>query len=183
MLNDKGKIIAFQPGPFRTSRDARAEIDKVVQFFREQKENQEGFYLLENVLLRPRHNVGTNELQAELLLADIDYSNMVKPVAINPYSFCVTMVFPGWSKKFVQAEFRTYVERLIRSEIPAHILPEIYWLDHAVFEEFEDAFLLWLQVNTLFHQPEPETTAREWDEATAALTLILNKIRSGIEND
>ena len=50
------------------------------------------------------------------------------------------------------------------------------------FEDFEDAFLLWLQVNTLFHQPEPETIPLEWDEATAALTLILNKLRSGNEN-
>ena len=182
LVDKKNKIIARRIEPFDTAAEARSEIEKVVQFFRDQKEYQEGFYLVENVLLRPRHAQDTDAPPYELLATDIDYSNLVKPVPINPYSFCVTLIFPGWSKKFMQPEFRMYSERVIRSEIPAHILPEIHWLERSVFEEFEDTYLRWLNINTFFHQLSSKVSAKEWDEATETLIRLMNRIRSDKEN-
>ncbi len=182
LVNDNNKIIARRIEPFDSASEAKAEISKVVQFFRDQKEYQEGFYLIENVLLRPKHPSNKTS-PSQLLSVDIDYSNLVKPVPINPYSFCVTLIFPGWSKKLAQPEFRMYAERVIRSEIPAHIFPEIYWLDRSTFEKFEDTYLDWLNVNTLYHQPGSKTKASEWDDATETLTNLINQIRSDLEND
>jgi hypothetical protein len=47
---------------------------------------------------------------------------------VDPYSYRVTIVFPGWTYRFSNMDFRTFMEDLIRRELPAHILPRICWI-------------------------------------------------------
>ena len=49
-------------------------------------------------------------------------------------------MFPGWTSRFSNIDFRNYMEALIRRELPAHILPKICWIGHmeGMLEETED---------------------------------------------
>lgn len=62
----------------------------------------------------------------------------------DPYSYKVTIIFPGFSELFFNMSFRRHTENLIRNEIPAHILPRICFVgrqDFAAFQEVWKAFL------------------------------------------
>ena len=63
---------------------------------------------------------------------------------LDPYSFRVTVVLPLWPARFRDAGFRHLVEKTLFLEIPAHISPNVYWLDHEEMRRFEDAYRLWL---------------------------------------
>src|SRR5690606_5441880 len=76
---------------------------------------------------------------------------------IDPYSFKVTIVLPGYTQRFSNMDFRAFMEQLICEEIPAHIIPKICWVGNrknAVPDNkndllnFENAFRSFLEVKT-----------------------------------
>jgi hypothetical protein len=62
----------------------------------------------------------------------------------DPYSFRVTFVLPCWPKRFRNKGFRNFMEKTIRSETPAHIKPNIFWLGITDMRNYEDAYFNWL---------------------------------------
>lgn len=67
----------------------------------------------------------------------------------DPYSFRLTFVMPGWTKLYNEnLEMRRFAERTIRQETPSHLLGKICWVSNdGEFENFEEAWLLWLEAN------------------------------------
>jgi hypothetical protein len=63
----------------------------------------------------------------------------------DPYSLQVSILIPGWHKRFRSPAFRHLFEKTIYLETPSHIYPHIYWLDHKEMREFEEAYKLWVQ--------------------------------------
>lgn len=47
----------------------------------------------------------------------------------DPYSFILTIIIPDWSKRFQNERFQKHVENIIKNEIPAHIYPDIKWVN------------------------------------------------------
>jgi hypothetical protein len=108
----------------------------------------EGMHLVEHILLRPQE--GSN-VSLKPVTFNIDGSNPQSFVE-DPYSFQVSIFLPRWAPRFNDAEFRGIVERTLRQEMSAHILPWIYWVDlpdehdsvPTEFIDFENAYLQWL---------------------------------------
>ena len=74
--------------------------------------------------------------------AGVDLSDSL--AGLDPYSFRVTVVLPSWPARFRDAGFRHLVEKTLFLEIPAHVSPTVFWLDHEGMRRFEDAYRLWL---------------------------------------
>lgn len=65
----------------------------------------------------------------------------------DPYSFILTVVLPAWQGRFVNQDFRTFFNRTFRMECPAHIVPNICWIDYEQMITFERAYKFWLIEN------------------------------------
>ena len=50
-------------------------------------------------------------------------------ISEDPYSFIATILIPSWPKKFQNPSFKTHLENTVRNEMPAHIYPDIKWVD------------------------------------------------------
>jgi hypothetical protein len=111
----------------------------------------EGMHLVEHVLLRPVE--GSTQTLAPVRFELKGASGRTYPHTFvdDPYSFQISIFLPGWTPRFQNQEFRVIVERTIRQETPAHILPWIYWVGlindtvPQAFVRFEDAYLQWLK--------------------------------------
>ncbi|MBK9337428.1 MAG: hypothetical protein IPM98_13015 [Lewinellaceae bacterium] len=109
----------------------------------------EGMHLVEHILLRPQPDA----VQA---LAPVAFSGGgQEPFILEPYACQVSIFLPGWAPRFQDPEFRVVVERVLRSELPAHIFPYIYWVNlneqqqiPAEFIAFETAWRNWLEHRT-----------------------------------
>ncbi len=70
---------------------------------------------------------------------------------LDPYSFRLTVALPAEAPRFrredqrQQLAFRQYVERVIRLELPAHLLPKVCWVDAATLDKLKTAWQTWLQ--------------------------------------
>ncbi len=99
---------------------------------------KEGFHLIENILLRPA--VNDDKLLKQSYTCDLTKKPM------DPYSFWLTVVIPGWTPRGKDLIYRQYLEQLIRKETPAHIALCFKWLepeDKVLMKKFEDALEQW----------------------------------------
>jgi hypothetical protein len=88
----------------------------------------EGFHLLEHILLRPRSKkTKTSSDNTEDFL-----------------SFRLSIIFPSWTARFSNPSFREFAQKTLCNNLPAHLFPDIYWLDFAELEEFEKHYQSWL---------------------------------------
>jgi hypothetical protein len=94
----------------------------------------EGFYLVEHLLLRPRE------------IGDGDNASDAKVAQINAefYKSRVSLVFPGWSARFSDPDFRSLAQETVCRNLPAHLYPECHWLDFAAMRYFEHRHRIWL---------------------------------------
>lgn len=123
---DEAYIIARRVEYFNTEEAMEAAIDHVATYM-QSVETNEGMYLVEHMLLRPDHTK-TYEITHESFLP---VCNKLDDECItDPYSFRLTIILPGWTERFANAEFRAFLEDLIRKELPAHILARICWIGY-----------------------------------------------------
>ena len=135
LVDDEGKDLAVS-NDFEEMALARAAKDSFTRMFREAC-NNEGFHLVEHVLLRPRDN--SFALAPVCLDPGCDFCGEQ-----DPYSFRVSVVLPYWPAHFRSLPFRNYFENLIRREAPAHLMVKICWVDNAALFQFENAYRQWL---------------------------------------
>jgi hypothetical protein len=86
----------------------------------------EGFHLLEHVLLRPRDGA------------------TVRSVPPDFYGHRVSVILPAFTARFADLGYRAWMEELIAQNLPAHILPQFYWLDFPLLAQFEQRQASWL---------------------------------------
>lgn len=94
----------------------------------------EGMHIVEHILLRPR-----TEQEQLLALNSTTFYNS----EIDPYSFKLTIALPMQNDRFDSPDYRRFVERMIRTETPAHIALDIRWMEDCGIE-FEHAYEEWL---------------------------------------
>lgn len=105
----------------------------------------EGFYLVEHILLRP------TDANSEMELSASGFA--------DPYSFQLSFIFPDWPQRFNDQRFRIFAEKLIQREAPAHIKPYVYWIGKEDAEAFQVCYRNWLELKT---NPDADITdARE----------------------
>lgn len=129
----------------------------------------EGMYVVEHLLLRPA------------FVTPAKKHNLFFPVCIgtdghycpplDPYSFRVTVVLPGYSMRLRNKHFRRFAERMIRMEMPAHVLPRICFVNEEQMAKFETAWQEWLAVR---HATADSKQQTEED--------ILTRLKSELEN-
>lgn len=124
--------------------------------------SEEGMFLVEHILLRPDVTSSSVPLQQFMHVCDDD-CNGCGP--LDPYSYRVTIVLPGWTYRFFNTDFRNYLENLIRRELPAHILARVCWVGHRINQvpanendmlQFEKAFREFLLSKTASGQGQQQ---------------------------
>ncbi|WP_372756887.1 hypothetical protein [Mariniflexile sp.] len=116
--------IARCPKIFNTISELKKGILEVV-FFMKFTFTEEGIFLVEHILLRPNHS---EESPAHFLPICTD--NCKDVCGIDPYSYRVSIIMPGYTFRFSNPDFRNYMEMVIKQELPAHILPKICWVGY-----------------------------------------------------
>ena len=122
--------------------------------------SEEGMFLVEHMLLRPdvTKDTSINETFLPICADECD------DCSIDPYSYRVSIVLPGYTYRFSNPDFRRYMENIIKEELPAHILPRICWVGHrkGIVKDdendllcFENAYEDYLLSKTNLEQEQP----------------------------
>lgn len=139
-----------------------------------------GLHILEHVLLVPYDkNIVIDEKKRMQGGLKLTQEGSVKDLLSDPYSFHVTVVLPGWLNICRKQSFRSYAERVIREEMPAHVVAKICWIDPMMMDEFEQAYLAYLEVMRICDHPDPSP---EWIEKHKKIVEKLTDIVNNIYN-
>lgn len=130
----------------------------------------EGMYVVEHMLLRPDFNIPSSKHKLFLPLCIESNGNHCRPV--DPYSFRITVVLPGYSMRLRNKDFRRFAERLIRMETPAHVLPRICFVDEEHMQAFEEAWNTWLTERCSSKDPVKQVK----DDTLMKLTEVLENM-------
>ena len=103
----------------------------------------EGMYLVEHLLLRP---VAADDPLMPIC-AGSACGGGDGGSELDPYSYRVHVVLPAYAGRFQNEGFRQFVERTIRREMPAHILPTVCWIGADDMARFEGAWRDWLTLH------------------------------------
>ena len=88
----------------------------------------EGFFMLEHLLLRPRSSQINLKINSDFFNARLSF------------------VFPIWTARFSNPAFQQYAEKLVCNNLPAHLLPNIYWIEQHDMSAFETLYQNWLSL-------------------------------------
>jgi hypothetical protein len=103
----------------------------------------------------------------------VDCIDLKDCAATDPYSFRLTVVLPYWPQNFRNMKYRNYIEKEIRTIMPAHIMPKICWVGWQEYIQVEDKFLAWLSARGKCPWPTILTTeANELIHALRRLTSV-----------
>ncbi|MBL4647383.1 MAG: hypothetical protein JKY13_00250, partial [Gammaproteobacteria bacterium] len=86
----------------------------------------------------------------------------------DPFSFQLSFIFPDWPTRFQSPDFKSLVEQIIATEVPAHLTINIYWLDIKNMNAFEAIYNNWLR-----RLPYKETMASVVENAAYDLIRLL----------
>ena len=124
--NSTNWVISRQFSYYDTQDEIKEAILNIIAFMVDVY-SEEGMYLVEHILLRPDVTDDSAPLDQFMNICADDCTGC-NP--IDPYSFRVTVVLPGWTYRFANADFRNFLEELIRKELPAHVLARICWIGY-----------------------------------------------------
>lgn len=91
----------------------------------------------------------------------------------DPYSFILTIVLPSWQGRCSNQDFRSFLDRTFRLECPAHIVPNICWIDYKQMIVFEKAYKNWLIENKKVVKDELKRS-----KALGKLIEVIENLRS-----
>jgi len=138
LKDENGNTLANRE--FTTAEEAQDGLKNILNFISKHF-SREGFHMVEHILLRPL------EEDADSTDPPFLYIPQNGGVVEDPYSFRLTFIFPtGCDRNFAMeledskaaaeqpalfqdSYWKQFVEKTIRRETPAHIYPEIFWLD------------------------------------------------------
>lgn len=157
----KDHIVAKRFSYFSSKEAIKAAILETIRFMKYDF-TEEGMFLVEHILLRP--DVKQNdEAVIPFLPICADQCESCEP--LDPYSYRVSIVIPGFTFRFYNTDFRKYMEQVIREELPAHVLAKICWVgyregevpeDENQLAMFEDAYKKYLFKKTNLGQNQPK---------------------------
>lgn len=123
-------IIAYQNKNYNTASELKEAILSIIDFMKF-RFTEEGIFLVEHLLLRPHLDPESDTPKdSDGPFLPICTENCEDDCGIDPYSYRVSIVLPGYTYRFSNPDFRNYMENLIKEELPAHVLPKICWVGH-----------------------------------------------------
>jgi hypothetical protein len=148
---------------------AETRIRELMEYFRTDFK-AEGMYVVEHLLLRPGFDIPANKHHLFFPVCIEQDGTHCRP--LDPYSFRVTVVLPGYGIRLRNRHFRRFAERIIRMETPAHVLPRICFVNEELMKKFEDACLAWLDEREKSANPMKQAS----DEALIRLKSALEEL-------
>jgi len=146
LTDGAGDILARRIEYFATAAERDAAIDRILDLLQD-RFSDEGLFLVEHLLLRPPEAGALSETEQLALFLPICTGGDCRDVKyIDPYSCRISFVLPAWPARFADMDFRRFVEKTIRQETPAHLLPKICWVDRQQMAGFERIYQRWLKV-------------------------------------
>jgi uncharacterized protein len=164
---DKGLVVARRIEYFQTLEQAEEAVDYVIGFIHQQY-SDEGMFLVEHLLMFPESSTH--------YMPVCEYTDCTGCGEPDPYSFRISIVLPAYTKRFLNMDFRNYVERVIREEVPSHIFPRICWINPEQMNEFERKYRAWLDVKAGNRRDAREQALKE---LIAILSSLKNVYPSG----
>ncbi|MEN8178871.1 MAG: hypothetical protein ABFS39_09635 [Pseudomonadota bacterium] len=92
----------------------------------------EGLHLLEHILLRP--------------FDCASHGGLRQSPGDDFYPFRISVLFPAWTARCHDPQFRLLAEETVHLNTPSHIHAEFYWLDFHEMYEFESLYEKWLSL-------------------------------------
>jgi hypothetical protein len=168
-----GRTSLKHKGLFETEADAVQQIRSIIDRYDEILQthsacDNEGFYLLEHILLRP---FTKSEKEKLMSICVRPSGNMCGDE--DPYSFRITVALPYWPERFQQMKFRRYFEQTLRKETPAHIHARICWIDNAQMALLDEAYINWVDQKAVAEIEHEKLT-----EASSQLIKILQNLKT-----
>ncbi len=156
------RIIARRFEYYTDLADLEKSILDLIQFMKEDF-TEEGMFLIEHMMLRPDVNLTTVNPDTFMPICADECDNC-EP--IDPYSYRVSVVLPGYTLRFANTDFRNYIEKIIKEELPAHVLAKICWIGYREKDvkdpaenqlvQFEKTYKDYLIAKTDLNQEQPE---------------------------
>ena len=181
--NGKDYIIAKQYTYHDTIAQVKEAAINLITFLK-QEFTEEGMFLVEHMLLRPDVTNGESGTHFFPICAD-DCNDCG---SLDPYSYKVSIILPGFTYRFFNPDFRHYMEDIIRQELPAHIVPKICWVGNrrTVTEDsendlfqFENAYKSYLNEKKNLQQEQPITGDNELQLLLDAMQELNNIYSAG----
>jgi hypothetical protein len=179
LLKDSSeKKLAVHPGLF-DNQAAQERMAGLIDYFNNEF-RPEGVYVLEHILLRP--DLGIPSGDQPFLPVCIDANGSYCP-PVDPYSFRVTVVLPGYGMRLRDKHFRRFAERIIRMETPAHVLPRICFVSEEMMKKFEDTYLAWLNEREKSADPLKQASKQTLTSLMAVLEELFTVYEEGQLSD
>lgn len=140
ITDEEGRVVARRIEYFATEELREQAIQYLIDFLTE-RYSEEGFFVMEHHLLRPLAETD------DFLPVCVD-EGCHTCEGYDPYSFRVSVILPGYAPRFTNLAFRHYFERILRSELPAHVVAKVCWISKAQMAEFEKRYREWLEYMT-----------------------------------
>ena len=141
IVDDTGEVIARRIEYFETEQLMNAAIDELMLYL-QQHYSEEGMYLIENILLRPKPPGNPPEDPFLPICVDPNCGDCADD---DPYSWRLHIILPAYAGRFADMDFRRYAEQVIRQEVPAHLLAKICWISREDMAAFESLYRGWLE--------------------------------------
>lgn len=158
--------------------DLEKSILELIRFMKEDF-TEEGMFLIEHMMLRPDVNLTTVNPDTFMPICADECDNC-EP--IDPYSYRVSVVLPGYTLRFANTDFRNYIEKIIKEELPAHVLAKICWIGYREKDvkdpaenqliQFEKAYKDYLFAKTDLNQEQPEPQLMSFIKALTVLDNV-----------
>jgi len=146
-------------GSYSDKTSAIEAANHLRQFLLLLNKNSEGLHVVEHILLRPLQQAAGSGLKPG---PDQDF-----------FSFRISVIFPLWTTRFQDKQFRLLAEETVRLNAPAHIWADIYWLDFPQMIEFERIYQHWVIVKS-----DGNSEAAEVDHSAQQLSAFLQQQRA-----
>jgi hypothetical protein len=100
----------------------------------------------------------------------------------NPYTCMAHVILPYWPGRFSNTEFRTFFEKTLRREAPAHIYLNICWVSCRHMADFERAWKAWL-IENAGHEIDAYTLSTTLNELIHSIEQLRNVYPKGTLHD
>lgn len=127
--------------------------------------NEEGMYLIENILMRPEQNT-------DPFLPICPTQNCSDCAEADPYSYRINIILPAYSGHFSNMKFRRFAEEIIRQETPAHILPKICWINKDDMAELEKLYRDWIYLKAGVEKADREDKLKKFIKKLFAVKSV-----------
>lgn len=136
IVDTTGEVVARRIEYFETEDEMNVAIAELLEYL-QVNYSDEGMYLIEAILLRP-------EQESDPFLPICPDPNCKDCEEEDPYSYRIHIILPAYGSRFMNMDFRRFVEAVIRAETPAHILPRICWIGKDDMAKLEKAYRDWI---------------------------------------